>query len=112
MFTFGGQRRFLSLGLSDTPCYRKLAQDRALEIERDIQYGEFDPTLKKYKPQSVLSTTDPVTQIAQTPSTLANLWDKYVDYKTPKVSPKTVEGTYNPMTVHLSNAQLTDWLLL
>lgn len=106
VFTFGGQRRFLSLGLSDTPYHRKLAQDRALEIERDIQYGEFDTTLKKYKPQSVLSTTDPVTQIAQTPSTLADLWDKYVDYKTPKVSPKTVEGTYNPVTVHLSNCSV------
>jgi integrase len=60
VFTFGGQRRFLSLGLSDTPYHRKLAQDRALEIERDIQYGEFDVTLQKYKPQSVLSTADPV----------------------------------------------------
>lgn len=54
----------------------------------------------------MLSTTDPVTQIAQTPSTLANLWNKYVDYKTPKVSPKTVEGTYNPVTVHLSKCSV------
>jgi integrase len=106
VFTFGGQRRFLSLGLSDTPYHRKLAQDRALEIERDIQYGEFDPTLKKYKPQSVLSTTDPVAQIAQTPLTLANLWDKYVAYRSPKVLPKTIEGTYNPVTVHLEKCSV------
>ncbi len=81
VFRFGGKRHFLALSLSDTPYHRKLAQDKALEIERDIQYGEFDTTLKKYKPQSVLSTTDPVAQIAKTPLTLANLWDKYVAYR-------------------------------
>lgn len=40
VFTFGGKRHFLSTGLSDTPYNRKLVQDKALEIERDIQYGE------------------------------------------------------------------------
>lgn len=106
VFRFGGKRYFVSLGLSDTPYHRKLSQDKALEIERDIQYGEFDATLQKYKPKSVLSTTDPVAQIAETPSTLADLWDKYVAYRTPKVSPKTVEGTYNPVTVHLSKCSV------
>jgi hypothetical protein len=47
VFRFGGKRYFISLGLSDTSYHRKLAQDKALEIERDIQYGEFDPTLQK-----------------------------------------------------------------
>lgn len=110
VFTFGGQRRFLSLGLSDTPYHRKLAQDRALEIERDVQYGEFDVTLQKYKPQSVLSTADPVAQIAATPLTLAELWQKYVEYKRPHVSPKTLNGTYDPVTAHLTKCN-TDGLV-
>ena len=43
VFSFGGKRHYLSLGLTDTPYNRKQAQDKAFEIERDIQYGEFDP---------------------------------------------------------------------
>lgn len=41
VFTFEGKRHFVSTGLSDTPFNRKQAQDKALEIERDIAYGKF-----------------------------------------------------------------------
>jgi integrase len=102
VFRFGGKRYFIALGLSDTSYHRKLAQDRALEIERDIQYGEFDVTLQKYKPKSVLSTSDPISNIASTPLTLKQLWEQYVEYKSPKVSPNTIACTYEPVTVHLS----------
>lgn len=113
VFRFGGQRYFISLGLSDTSYHRKLAQDKALEIERDLQYGEFDVTLQKYKPQSVLSTSDPIAKIASTPLTLNQLWEKYLEYKRPNVSPKTINGTYEPVTAHLrqcSTDGLTDTL--
>lgn len=102
VFTFGGKRHFLSTGLSETPYHRKLAQSKALEIERDIQYGEFDVTLAKYQPNSVLSTLDPVTIIHASTPPLAELWQKYIEYKSPNASPKTINGTYQPVTAHLS----------
>ena len=50
VFTFGGKRYFISTGLGDTPYNRKQAGDKALNVERDIAYGEFDPNnLGKYK---------------------------------------------------------------
>ena len=36
VFTFEGKRHFVSTGLGDTPFNRKQAQDKALELERDI----------------------------------------------------------------------------
>jgi hypothetical protein len=57
VFTFEGKRYFISTGLSDTPYSRKQAQDKALEVERDIAYGEFDPdNLDKYKLVILLSS--------------------------------------------------------
>lgn len=102
VFRFEGKRYFLSTGLSDTPYNRKLAQDRALEIERDIQYGEFDATLEKYKPKSVLTAVEAPSKVEPSPSTLHELWKKYMEYKSPQASPKTINGTYQPVTAHLS----------
>jgi integrase len=47
----GGKRHCLTLGLADSPRNRTIAQMKADEIERDIAYGQFDPTLVKYKPE-------------------------------------------------------------
>lgn len=47
-WSYQGQRYYLSLNLSDTALHRKLATARSLEIERDIAYGQFDPTLERY----------------------------------------------------------------
>ena len=44
VFTQGGKRHYISLGISDTPLNLKLAQDKAFEVQRDIEYGEFDLT--------------------------------------------------------------------
>ncbi len=62
MFSFGGKRHYLSLKLTDTPFNQKLAQNKAFEIQRDMDYGEFDPNnLDKYKIGVSLSTVDPIT---------------------------------------------------
>ena len=65
-FTHGGKRHYISLGISSTPLNRKLAQDKAFEIERDIQYGEFDPTYQKYKISSVLTTIRSANYLSRT----------------------------------------------
>lgn len=47
-WTHQKQRYFLSLNLTDTALHRKIAIARSLEIERDIIFGQFDPTLERY----------------------------------------------------------------
>jgi len=60
VFTFDGKRYFVSTGLRDTPFNRKQAQDRALEVERDITYGEFDAdNLGKYTVLVAPTTVEP-----------------------------------------------------
>lgn len=44
---------------------------------------------------------------------LSQLWEQYLEYKRPNVSPKTINGTYEPVTAHLSQCStdgLTDAL--
>jgi integrase len=108
IFSLDKKRYCLSLGLSDTPFNRKQAQDKALEIERDIQYGEFDPTLEKYRPQSVKPRVESVAEIAPSLTLLA-LWMRYLEYICVNASPKTINGTYEPVTAHLRQCR-TDGL--
>lgn len=49
-FRHAGERQYISIGLSDSPEGRKLAEMKAQEIELDILSGNFDQTLAKYKP--------------------------------------------------------------
>lgn len=102
-FRFGGKRHYLSLGYSDTPIYRKLAEAKARQIELDILSENFDQTLTKYKPQTALSTVTPeITPETISSFSLKTIWEKYMEYKIPNVSPKTINGTYEPVTAHLS----------
>jgi integrase len=49
---FGGKQKYLSLGLPDSVLNRRVAESKAKMIESDIAMERFDPTLKKYQPQS------------------------------------------------------------
>ena len=44
-----GKRYYLTLGLPDDRVNRAIAQQKALAIEKDILYNEFDPTLDKFR---------------------------------------------------------------
>ena len=50
-FSFQGRRYAFSLSLPDTKVNRTVAEHKARQIELDILSGNFDPTLKKYKPE-------------------------------------------------------------
>jgi hypothetical protein len=67
IFTHGGKRHFISTGFPSTPLNRKLAQEKTFQIQRDIEYGEFDPTYdptyEQYKPQLALTTVDDATPL-------------------------------------------------
>lgn len=90
VFSHGGKRHYFSTGLTNSPLHRKLAQDKAFQIQRDIEYGEFDSTLEKYKPQSTLTTVEPVDTIAPPLPTMAELWTKYVEIRQVGKSPSTL----------------------
>lgn len=49
---FEGKRYALSIGLPDSKINRQVAQQKATIIELDIASGNFDATLKKYKPHT------------------------------------------------------------
>ncbi|MBW4570344.1 MAG: DUF3596 domain-containing protein [Tolypothrix carrinoi HA7290-LM1] len=85
----GNNKRYIALGLADTPDNLKLAEQKANEIELDILADCFDETLDKYKPQRHLSIVKP--ESAQKVSTISELWDEYIDYKRQALKPTTLD---------------------
>jgi integrase len=119
VFSFGGRRRYISTGLRDTPFNRMQAQQKALEVERDINYGQFDPeTLEKYKVGVALSTVEAIDSISKPALDLPELWNRYTEARKTGKSPSTVR-MYQWVSNHLdrcsyklpSEAQaIFDWL--
>lgn len=91
---FAGQKQYLSLGLSDTPINRKIAEAKAKLIESDIALERFDLTLSKYK--------NP--QFAPTPDCpdLVSLWDKYVEFKSKSVAQSTIDKDFKKTRNHIA----------
>jgi len=88
-WTFQGQRYFLYLELEDTPLNRTVAIARQAQIEGDLATGNFDPTLKKYKPT------------VQNP-TIVEIWVKFTNFKAKQCDPQTIEK-YSALSSHLQN---------
>lgn len=104
VFSHAGKRHYLSLGLPDNKVNRKAAEAKAKLIESDIAYDRLDPTLAKYKPQSALSTVTPVFTPSSTPElSLAELWERYTEFKKPQVSPSTFTLDYRKYRNHIAN---------
>ncbi|WP_322746150.1 Arm DNA-binding domain-containing protein [Nostoc sp. LEGE 06077] len=91
-FRYGGKRYYLSLGLSDIKINRKAAEAKKNQIELDIASGNFDPTLNKYKPQSVISIAEP-----EIPPKVTELWEGYINYKSSSLK-ETTKGYHNSFT--------------
>jgi integrase len=85
-------RHYLNLGILGTKLNRKVAKAKLIEF--DMAYDRCNPTLAKYKPQSALSTITPITPVQTKPS-LAELWEKFVEYKRLQCSPNTMKYMYN-----------------
>jgi integrase len=101
VFSHAGKRHYLSLGLQDNRVNRKAAEAKAKLIESDIAFDKFDSTLAKYKPQSALSTVTPIITPTATPS-LAELWEKFIEYKRPQCSPSTMRFQYRVFSKYLA----------
>lgn len=89
-----GERRYFSLGYPDTAQHRKIAKLKAGQIERDILFERFDPTLEKYRSGAQISTV---------PS-LREIWERFVEYKRPQVAASTLRSQYRPQTAYVHRA--------
>lgn len=119
VFTFSGKRHFVSTGLRDNPYNRKQAQDKALEIERDIAYGEFDPNdLERYRVQATLTTVDLAPTSPVKILDLPEIWNRYREVRSPGKSVSTIR-MYGWVANHISRCpyklpteaqDIFDWL--
>jgi integrase len=100
VFSYGGKRHYLSLGLDDNLQNRKVAEMKARTIELDMLSGHFEG-VEKYKPKSSLSTIEAITPIFTPKPNLAELWEKFIEYKRPQCSPNTMKYTYGVYTSYL-----------
>jgi integrase len=105
VFSYGGKRHYLSLGLPDSKLNLKAAQAKAKLIESDIAFDRFDPTLDRYKPQSSLSVT-PITPVSS--SSLIVLWSGFLEYKKPQCSPSTMRYQYRTFSNYLQQLPFHD----
>jgi integrase len=101
-FRFGGKRRYISLGLSDTLLHRRFAELKAAEIEQDILKEKFDPTLEKYKSAGDREKTALTSSIEASKLKLDRLWEKYSEFKKPQVSPSTYAKDFQRYRNHIS----------
>jgi integrase len=112
VFRFGGKRYYLSTGFTDAPTHRKLAEMKARQIELDMVSGNFDPTLDKYRPPSLVSKAEPITPKITPNFDLSELWDRYMAFKRPIVSPNTFSKEFTTaqrcIDRHLPSRSLTD----
>lgn len=122
-FRFNGQRYSMALGIPDTQTNRRVAEARARQIEDDMRLqlahggNYFDPTLEKYKPESVLSVAEPDIQ-PKTMLSLPELWQNYTNARQSGKSPATIR-MYGWVTNHLERCpyklpteaqSIFDWL--
>jgi integrase len=82
-----GRRYCLSLGLPDTKESRKLAEMKARQIELDVISGNFDTTLSKYKPQSLVESKPTSMNLI----TCGELFQQFMDYKAKFLHPRSLD---------------------
>jgi len=58
------KRFYISMGYDNTPLNRQRVGDTVRMIQRDIDYGEVDLSLRKYKPTASLTTVSPIPPIS------------------------------------------------
>ncbi|MBL1174135.1 Arm DNA-binding domain-containing protein [Pantanalinema sp. GBBB05] len=108
-FRHAGERHYLSLGLPDNPINRKAAEAKKTQIELDIASGNFDPTLAKYTPRSVLKTAEPDITPRVTPK-ITDFWEAYIQYKASSVKETTrlYHQSFGKMFQKLGDVPLLD----
>lgn len=101
---YGGKQKYLTLGLDDTKGNRKIAEAKAKQIESDIVYERFDPTLANYRPQTYLT----IVETDKPAITLSKLWDKYTEYRKPQIAETTLRIQYAAVRSHIAKLPTKD----
>lgn len=81
-FSHQGKRHTITLGLPDSKVNRTVAEQKARQIELDILSGNFDESLRKYKPQSQKHTH----------ATVYDLYERFMAHKAADISDRTPEN--------------------
>lgn len=102
------KRFYFSTGQEDSPLGYKRAIFLATTIQRDIDYGEFDASLKKYRPAASLTTVSPMNEAPPEPEeppqpSLLDLWEQYTQYKKPQISQSTYAKDYRRYRNHIAD---------
>jgi len=97
------KRFYFSTGQPDTPLGRQQTSVLAARIQRDIDYGEFDASLVKYKPAASLSIVTPITSETIPKTDLGELWERYEQFKKSQLSQTTIAVDYRRWRNHIAN---------
>lgn len=99
-FRVNSQQKAFSLGLADTPENWAKGESIARRMHLDMLSGNFDSTLGKYKPHTHLAVVEAITP--KTALDLAQLWERYSEYKKPQVSPSTYAKDFTKHRNHIN----------
>jgi len=97
---FGGQRKYITLHLADTPENRAIAENKALQANLDIQNNQFDFSFERYKIHRQQALPKEVKQKPELG--LIDLWRKYVAFKKPEWAISTLGKQVAQATRHIS----------
>jgi integrase len=105
-----GKRFYVSVGQQDTPFGRQKAAVLAATIQRDIDYGEFDASLTRYKTAAPLAIAELTQAEVTVPSKtqLGDLWERYEQFKKPQVSQSTYVKDYRKYRNHITELPSQD----
>ena len=97
------KRFYFSVGQPDTPLGRHRAASLATQIQRDIDYGEFDVSLMRYKQAIAAHDDTPLPQPEEERQLdLRDLWEKYEQFKKPQLSQTTFAVDYRRYRNHIA----------
>ncbi len=98
-FRVNSQQKSFSLGIADTPENRVKGESIVRQMHLDMLSGNFDSTLGKYKPLSHLTVVEAIKP--KTALDLAQLWDKYTEFRSKQVSETTLKLNYARVFSHI-----------
>ena len=106
------QRFYISTGYEDTSVNRYRVGDIVKQLQRDIDYGEVDLSLERYKPSTYFAdvftgSPNSPNQVGNATPDLIELWEKYSQFKRPQVSPSTFAKDFKRHRNHINRLPST-----
>jgi integrase len=86
-----GKRVSISTSVEDSPTGRAHAQNIKCQIENDVRFGYYDPTLLKYKPRTIGKNATEITTVE-----LFALFTKY-QFKQKGLAQSSIKSRYEPL---------------